>query len=338
MKSFLSSLLGGKGEPTGPLTRKGLLASDLWVDQPYAHEQIAGKLRRGEIDGDTAVRLTQFVDQGFLTLPLQDAGAALDDVVEAIDRAWREKPAELAYAYHSPLKLFPLADEAAERKPSYRIADLHSYSQGALDLYLNREIFTLLELILGREAVATQSLTFEFGSQQELHRDPVHVQMSPPSHLLAAWIALEDIDPACGPLTYVPGSHRLPYFRFPDGDYRLHAGRHGEKEVREAAEFDRRECEKAGLHRKAFTPQKGEVLLWHHSLLHGGSVPENSALTRRSFVVHYTSRENYPRQRQTVLVPGEGGGPPRSRTVGTDRLLARDGARGFDNPLRGTAQ
>ena len=335
MKNLLSSLFSLTPEPTGPLTKKGLLVSDLWVDQPDAHQHLAGLERAGNVSAARAAQLRQFIDQGFTTFRLDIADSVLDEVVAAIDRAWRERPRDLAYAYHSGLKLFPLADEAAERKPSYRIADLHSYAEAACSLYLSREIFAFLELVFNESAVATQSLTFEYGSQQELHRDPVHVQMSPASHLLAAWIALEDISPACGPLTYVPGSHHLPYYRFPDGDYRLHAGRHGADEVKAAAAFDLRECERAGLSRIAFTPKKGEVLIWHHSLLHGGSVPEDPSLTRRSFVVHYTTRAHYPRQRQNVLVPGAPGEAPKSRTFGTDTLLEVEGARGFDNPLRG---
>jgi Phytanoyl-CoA dioxygenase (PhyH) len=323
--------------PPGPLTRRGLLASDLWVDQPDAHRRIAALLAAGEVDEERAARLGQFVDEGFTTFPLEGPPERFAAVAGDVERAWRERPGDLAYAYHSGLKLFPLADEEAERRPSYRIADFHSFSEAARDLFLDRRIFEHVELIFGTPAVATQSLTFEFGSQQELHRDPVHVQMSPPAHLTAAWIALEDIDPRCGPLTYVPGSHRLPYFRFADGDYRFHAGHHGEAEVRRAAEFDARECRGAALARVAFTPRRGEVLLWHHSLLHGGSVPEDPALTRRSFVVHFTTLGDYPRLRQTVLVPDPAGGPPRSRTFGTDRLLTAEGARGFDNPLRGYA-
>jgi phytanoyl-CoA hydroxylase len=320
------------------LTREGLLASDLWIDQPDAHQRIEQKLAAGTITPEQAKRLAHFVDRGYLTFSLDLDPAAYDDAIAWIDRLWKEKPFEIAYAYHSPLRLFAYADEARDRKPSYRIADLHSLSAGALALYLNRQIFDYLDLIWGEPAVATQSLTFEFGSQQALHRDPVHVHTSPPSHLVAAWIALEDIGPRCGALTYIPGSHRLPYWRDKKGDYRLHQGHHGEREIREAQEFDLEQCRRRGLAPELFTCPRGEVLIWHHSLLHGGSPPEDPALTRRSFVIHFSTLAHYKRLRQTVLevVPDAAGNPvERSRTFGTDRLLERDGCRGFDNPLRG---
>jgi ectoine hydroxylase-related dioxygenase (phytanoyl-CoA dioxygenase family) len=181
-------------------------------------------------------------------------------------------------------------------------------------------------------------LTFEYGSQQALHRDPVHVHNYPPSHLAAAWIALEDIGPDCGPLTYVPGSHRLPYYQFQPGEYRLHHGHHGEPDIARALEFDLRQCRQHGLAAEAFTCKRGDVLIWHHSLLHGGSLPTDPSLTRKSFVIHFSTLANYKRLRQTILeyVPDAAGNlTERTRSFGTDRLLVRDGCHGFDNPLRG---
>ena len=338
MRSLLPRIFGSKPPEVPFLTREGLLASDLWIDQPDAPRRIDEKLRAGAITADQAERLRSFVERGYMTFPLDLDSSVYADVVAWIDRLWREKPTEIAYAYHSPLRLFAYADEARDRKPSYRIADLHSLSEGAQALYLNRRIFDYVELIWGEPAVATQSLTFEFGSQQALHRDPVHVHTSPPSHLVAAWVALEDIGPRCGPLSYIPGSHRLPYWRDKRGDYRFHQGQHGEREIQEALQFDLEQCRKKGLVPEAFTCKQGEVLIWHHSLLHGGSPPEDPALTRRSFVIHFSTLADHKRTRQAVMemAPDATGYlVERSRTHGTDRLLERDGCRGFDNPLRG---
>jgi len=113
--------------------------------------------------------------------------------------------------------------------------------------------------------------------------------MTPPCHLIAAWIALEDIGPDCGPLTYVPGSHRLPYFQFEPGQYWFSHGTYGDAEALAAAEWDLQHCRDNGLETETFTCRKGDVLLWHHSLLHGGMAVANPALSRRSFVVHYST-------------------------------------------------
>ena len=104
------------------------------------------------------------------------------------------------------------AEEEHDRRGGCRIHDIHSHCPAALALYLDRQIFDWVRLFLGEEPVAIQSLYFEYGSEQALHRDPVVVPIQSHGHMIAAWIALEDIGPDCGPLIYVPGSHRLPYF------------------------------------------------------------------------------------------------------------------------------
>lgn len=335
MRSALKSLFR-RSSPASPegLTDAGLLASDLWLDRPDAARRIEAARSRGRVDAAQAEALSGFAERGYLTFPIDlspETAAALDREVE---RLWREKPADVAYAYHSILKPFAYADDA-ERRPSYRIADLHSSSPEALGLYLHRRIFDWVELILGQEAVATQSLYFEFGSQQSLHRDPVFVQTQPPSHLVAAWIALEDIDPASGPLVYVPGSHRLPYYQFEPGEHRFDHRRHGEGEIHAMAEFDARQVLEAGLPTESFTPRRGEVLIWHHSLLHGGSAPQDPALTRKSFVVHFSTRSHYRRLKQTYLrrISSPDGFIERPQIAETEEVLERDGCAGFASPL-----
>ncbi len=335
LKSVFDRVLGKPAAPPAGLTSDGLLASDLWLDQPDAERRIAAATKRGKLTGEQAQKLSQFSDQGYLTFSLDVEPSTYDDIEATVEALWRDKPDHVAFAYQSILKPFAYADETADRRPSYRIADLHSVSQGAIELYLNRRVFDFVEQVLGAPAVATQSLYFEYGSQQALHRDPVFVQTQPPSHLVAAWIALEDIDPRSGPLVYVPGSHRLPYYQLAAGEHRFDHKRHGEPEIRAMEEFDRQQMREANLAVHPFTPRRGEVLLWHHSLLHGGSTPELPALTRKSFVVHFSSRANYRRLKQTYLerVPAGETFVERPRIVETERLLERDGCAGFASPL-----
>lgn len=341
LRSVFDRVLGKPAAPPAGLTSDGLLASDLWLDQRDAERRIAAAAKRGKLSAEQAEKLSRFSSQGYLTFSLDVEPQVYDDIEATVAALWRDKPDHVAFAYQSILKPFACADEVTDRRPSYRIADLHSVSQGALQLYLNRRVFDFVEQVLGAPAVATQSLYFEYGSQQALHRDPVFVQTQPPSHLVAAWIALEDIDPRSGPLVYVPGSHRLPYYQLAAGEHRFDHKRHGEPEIRAMEEFDRQQMRDAKLAVEPFTPRRGEVLLWHHSLLHGGSTPEIPVLTRKSFVVHFSSRANYRRLKQTYLerVPaGEApdersGSVERPRIVETERLLERDGCAGFASPL-----
>jgi ectoine hydroxylase-related dioxygenase (phytanoyl-CoA dioxygenase family) len=185
--------------------------------------------------------------------------------------------------------------------------------------------------------VAVQSLYFEFGSEQTLHRDPVVVPTRSHGHLLAAWIALEDIGAESGALVYVPGSHRLPYFEFAPGQYQFDGRTMGHR-VAEALAFDEEQCARHGLHPRLFTAQKGQVLFWHAGLRHGGGPVTGPGATRRSLVVHYTSRRTYGARSITVCerVRGAGGAiEERCRVMETTALLGEGAARGFDNPMRG---
>ena len=324
--SFLDRLTSRR--PVGPLSPDGLLASELWLDQRNAHRMIRKKLRKRQIDEQRAELLRHFTDKGYMVLPLDLDQGIYSEIDSAVERLWRERPEDVAYAYHSLLRRFS-DSEAEHRQPSCRIADFHTFCEAAMALYLNREIFDLIELIFGQPAVATQSLYFEWGSQQGLHRDPVYVQMTPPSHLAAVWIALEDIGPDCGPLVYVPGSHRQPYYQYQPGRFVFDHSADGEAELKASWEWDERHCRGAGLELETLTCRRGDVLIWHHSLLHGGSTPTDPSLTRKSFVVHFSTMTSMPRVLNSYLRPGE----ETPEVLLSERILERDGCRGFDSPL-----
>ena len=313
--------------------RGGLyLHSNLWLDSPTASNQIVEKVASGSIDAKTAELLEHFVENGYLIIQLPDDELAnIDLLVEDVNQLWQELPSEVAFAYDSPAMRMSCACAASQRKPRYRIHDMHSYSRAALALYLSPSVFRIMELIYNEPPVAIQTLYFEYGSQQVLHRDPVVVPTAPASHLLAAWIALEDIQVGSGELQFVPGSHRLPYYEVEPGQYRFDPTRMGAAEVEKAMEWDRQQCQKAGLEAKHFRAKKGEILIWHHSLLHGGSPCEEEFLTRESFVVHFSTRRNYQERGITLLETNEG--KETFVPYKTKRLIEKDGRVGFANPI-----
>src|SRR4051812_5653899 len=167
----------------GPLE----LQSDLWLDQPDAHERIEKRLVAGLISPDEAARLHTFVDSGFLTFSIDlDAGFC-----EAFDRDvsgfWDDPPADLAVSPPTPMGPTSFRDwDGRVKAPGYRIPDMHSHSERALDIYLPPQLFRMVELIYGEPAISFQSLYFEYGSQQALHRDPMFVVTNPAAHLLAS--------------------------------------------------------------------------------------------------------------------------------------------------------
>lgn len=314
------------------------LDSDLWFDRPDAGRKIAARLDAGELGSAEAESLRQFVELGYTTFKLDEDEALFDRLLEGVDRLWREKPADLAYAYDGPARPLSEADEARERRTRYRIHDLHSHLPEARRLYLHPQIFDFVGRLAEREVVSIQSLFFEYGSQQMLHRDTVVVPTGAPSHLFGCWIALEDIHPESGALVYVPGSHRLPYFEFSPGEHRFDASRMGEEEIREGTAFEDEQARRHGLEPQLFTAEKGEVLVWHASLRHGGGPVGDPELTRKSLVVHFSLLDTYPERSITVVdrvENPEGDIEERPRVMETRELLEDGGCRGFDNPMRG---
>ena len=74
-----------------------------------------------------------------------------------------------------------LLDTFAPR--SYESAELFSRSRAARRLYLHPRLHAVAAMILGEPAVAIESIFFEYGSAQALHRDPVFVPTAVAGHL-----------------------------------------------------------------------------------------------------------------------------------------------------------
>ena len=140
----------------------------------------------------------------------------------------------------------------------------------------------ILGTFLNGRPIICNTLNLEFGSQQEFHTDSLY--MTPPRdlNLAAHWIALEDTDPDAGPLRLYPGSHKIRPFLFSSGKMTaIH------KEMKYYHDYMRQKVEEMGLKEERFMAKKGDVLIWHSQLFHGGSPINNDSLTRRSIVTHF---------------------------------------------------
>jgi ectoine hydroxylase-related dioxygenase (phytanoyl-CoA dioxygenase family) len=306
----------------------------LWLDERGATRQIAAELRLGHISAEEGEHLAKFARDGYFIIDLELTAAEAAAIDADVNRLWTERPPNVAFAYDPPPKRFSSAEPATDRKPRCRIHELHAVSDQALRLYLHPVLQRYASLILGEPAVATQSLYFEFGSQQALHRDSTVVPTPHFGRLVASWIALEDIAPESGPLAYVPGSQRLPFFDFGVNEYTYDPSRHAPAQVEGAMAFYAENLERSGLRRREFVATRGQALMWHSALMHGGATPKDESHTRKSFVVHYSTLRGQSSRECAVteLVSGQVG-----ESVFTTREIIRKGeAAGFANPLDGS--
>jgi phytanoyl-CoA hydroxylase len=156
-----------------------------------------------------------------------------------------------------------------------------------LKIATHKNLLELLSTLLKGKAVVFQSINFMMGSEQDTHSDSIHMTTFPLGGLLGAWIALEDIDEDNGPLHYYPGSHKLPYYLNGDYDNEGNALMIGNKSYSAYEKMIERKIEEQGLKKKIFNAKKGDLLVWHANLFHGGEAHLNKSKTRKSMVFHY---------------------------------------------------
>lgn len=261
-----------------PTYRAGAFPADggpaPWLDRPDAGAAIDRRLAAGEIDAADAELCRKWARDGYLILPAFYAAALLDTT-------WAAYEAAIASGQVSPPHE-PIHE--GDTRPG-RLLNAH-FGVPAIDALLHEpQMGRIVSLLLGAAARPFQTIVGHKSSQQLEHSDSIHMTTYPLGYLAANWIAFEDVDPASGPLVYYPGSHRLPYLLSEElgiatADYNAGYGSRYEPAVQ------------ALIARHALTPhhflaKKGDVLLWHANLLHGGTKVRNPALTRKALVCHF---------------------------------------------------
>ena len=128
--------------------------SDLWLDQPDAHDKIDERRDAGALSPDEAEALHGFVDDGYIALSLGLDKAFCDALDGEIGALWEQRPADLAVSPPGQGGPTSFRDyEGPVRARGYRIPDLHSHSALARDLYLHPALFRLVDLIFDEPAL-----------------------------------------------------------------------------------------------------------------------------------------------------------------------------------------
>lgn len=155
----------------------------------------------------------------------------------------------------------------------------------------NKDLNELLSILMGRDSVLFQSINFINGSEQRTHSDSIHMTTYPLGGLAACWLSLEDVGSGQGPLHYYPGSHKLPYYL--NKDYGNEGGfwLTGSKTYTEYEDFMQKKIQELGLQKQIFIAGKGDLLIWHANLFHGGEPHTDKNKTRKSMVFHYFAKD-----------------------------------------------
>ena len=174
---------------------------------------------------------------------------------------------------------------------SRRLMNLVHENDKIANLLPIEQLKPILSMLLGKEVELFQSINFIDGSEQKAHADSIHMTTFPLGYLIGVWIALEDVGPDQGPLFIYPGSHRLDYVLTEEidaGDNYFLLGKNAYSKYETAIE---EVIQKNDFKRTEFLAKKGDVLMWHANLIHGGSKILNPKLTRKSTVLHYFAKD-----------------------------------------------
>jgi phytanoyl-CoA hydroxylase len=265
----------------------------LWIDRPDWIDQLAQKVRAGQISDALSVGIFKFCRDGYYVIP----GAVSEDVVtglnKELDAAWRSPPPGLLIETFEPdgvMKYIP--PDEAYRDGRTKLLDYYAHSALVRNAIAAPRVIEFLAAIFDDTPKAFQGLYFHKGSQQAIHKDTAYVKVDTnPLALAATWLALEDVSPGTGELEYYIGSHRAPDFLF--GGY----SKWMESFTNEHDTFLKSlhdDAKTLGHVKGSFLAKKGDVLVWHADLAHGGSPVTQPGRTRRSLVTHFTAGNDEP--------------------------------------------
>ena len=238
----------------------------------------------------------EWEDQGYLLLKGFYSSKDIDKINTLIDELWKNrKKLDAQYVIDIFVETdkerrvyFADAPLEAREKP-YKLNDLFLSRDEIRQLVVGERIAPILKELLQGFPMVCNSLNFEFGSQQDYHFDTFYMPSPTPNKMVASWIALENSTPENGPLSYFPGSHKIPAYQFSSGSTIV-----VNDEMSLFKDYVYKEIEQRGLEAETLLAEKGDVLIWHSQLFHGGSPITNKSKTRKSLVTHYFTNEDFP--------------------------------------------
>ncbi len=175
-----------------------------------------------------------------------------------------------AYALNDPLAKFPRMMHP-HRHPDKPVGPV------AMRYMLDPRIGEMLRILLADEPIAAQSM-FYFkppGARgQDFHQDNFYLRVKPGS-CIAAWIAIDDVDPDNGGMMVVPGTQNMEIVC-------------PEPTVDRLRFFtDHHVPIPQGLEAAPVIMKAGDVLFFNGSLIHGSYPNDSADRFRRSLICHY---------------------------------------------------
>jgi hypothetical protein len=251
---------------------KGLPQGEIpWMDRDVTEGEVKSRLSKTSFSQETQNAILSWKENGYMILPgfLKDEADAINADIERL-----------------------LAEKKIEFTLGNKIMFANKASELIRGITVKKELTGILDFILGRKVIPFQTINFVTGSEQHAHSDSIHMTTYPLGYLIAIWVALEDVQEDAGPLSYYPGSHKLPYLLndgYERGGNVFTVG--ADSNYLKYEEKIGQVVQQKKLPKKIFTAKKGDVLVWHANLIHGGEKIARGTATRKSMVIHYFAED-----------------------------------------------
>lgn len=241
-----------------------------WLESPFYQHLI---LNDDTLSMREKAMCAEFADRGFIEIDLELSDLYLDIVKVDMDMLLEEdvKTQALGYQY-------------TEHK---RIFEGWKKSRNILYLALHDKILKTLQMLYNRTPIPFQTINFTHGSNQPLHSDSIHFHTIPERWVAGVWIALEDMDEDNGSLSYVEGSHKLPFYDFQYMNLNKAEANQQFNDYYEYEEFIRHLVTFNNMKTSLLKCKRGTAMIWASNLLHGGSEIKDVKRTRYSQATHY---------------------------------------------------
>ena len=173
-----------------------------------------------------------------------------------------------------------------------RVINIHSEVEEFRDIISkNKELTNFVSTLLGYQMSVYTSLTFKYGTEQPLHIDTPVFRTAPEDFYFGVWIALEDSTTENGCLRALKGGHSVERV---DPDSFFESQEMNAVDIPPSArglwapyqDQTVAKCKKHGCEEVLIPAKKGDVVIWHPQLPHGGSAIKQENKTRYSAVYH----------------------------------------------------
>lgn len=211
-----------------------------------------------------------FQREGYLVVRSLFRPEECDDLTEYYMRL-RETERPMDYAGVDPTSEDPL-----KRYP--RMIHMHRWDEKSLQWLTDARLNSVLTALCGAEPLAVQTMLYfkpPGARGQALHQDNSYLRVEP-STCLAAWLALDDCDEANGCMQVVPGTHDLPILCT-------------EKADTSQSFTDVTVPLPPGTQPMPIVMQRGDVLFFNGSLIHGSFPNTTEDRFRRALIGHYVA-------------------------------------------------